>query len=344
MKIRLAIVSLVLVAAAVLAFEVKRPGLGTYPNAAWIVRRAEEHATKHNYSATAQTKFCYRGKLVTSDVKILHKQPRKFRMEYASPPLRGVVIGNDGECMWRYDPELERLSISSEAPSCLNPTGRLDLLLHNYRIEKVGEEEVAGRRAYSLVVKAKSSGDVKKRLWVDAKTYVVLRREDYDSRGRLQSATRFNTIQYVDDLPDSQFEAPTDKYRVVSRQALGETMSSAELSKALGFAVRTPRYVPAGYKLEGYKLYKCPCECGHESAYTRYVNGLDSISIFESSVQSGCAREGRCHPPDAHRETCEVRDADHGRLASFDWKGRSFVILADVSSRELREIASSLKQ
>ncbi len=320
---------------------VKHGEIGTERDASWIVRRAQEQASLQSYSSMAQTRVSCQGEVVTGNVKIIRTQPNRGRIEYLSEPLKGVIVGNDGNTTWRYDPKTERLVISDNT-NCTSDADKLRLLLENHRITLAGTDTVAGRQTYSLVVRPKDSGEIRKRLWIDKATSVVVRQEDYGTNGKLQSSTRFTSIQFEKRFPDKLFEAPSDVKTKVSNRMLGATMSPGKLSEAVEFTVRAPKYIPKGYKLDGYRLYACPCECPHQSAYIRYSNGLSSVSVFESKVGSGCRAEAGCGKSEGPMGTCEVKRADRDEIARLEKDGISFVVVADMDGRELRKIAESL--
>ena len=287
------------------------------------VRRIAEAAAKYSYVATGTTKTVYRGKTVTSEIRLFHRAPNMCRIEYLTPPLKGVVVGSDGSQMWRIDPAIGK-EVVMESAGCTDPESRLDLLMKNYRIEAAGSGRVVGVPVYVMNVRDKS-GRLQKRLHVDKKTFVVLQTEDFGG-GRLISESKFDSIKYVESKP-SLFQRPSG---MMCTQGAGTAMPIGELSKAVGFQVRQPKYIPAGYKVDGYRLYDCPCGCGHKSAYIRYTNGMSSISIFETRKDSGCKMEGSCKA----FGSCEMM------TTSAD--GKSFIIIADLSSKELNKIADSL--
>jgi negative regulator of sigma E activity len=245
-----------------------------------------------------------------------------------------MLVVCDGEHTWRIDPGAHA-AFSSDAAGCRDTADRLSLFADNHVVEMLGTARVAGRDAYMLAVKTRS-GQVRKLLWVDSKTHVVLRSEDYGADGKPRSATRLHSITYLADLPDSLFERPSKVQQGRCLEGAGKSMTRDELSRAIGFRVRLPRWVPDGYRLDGFRLYDCPCGCGHRSARVGYTNGLNVISIFETSGDSGCLTEGKC---DMHEGECSVC----GQTAVVTRKDISFVVLADVKSAELRRMAGSLK-
>jgi len=318
-----------------------RSGILPRHDASWIVRRAQEQSERHSFSASGQTRFSCQGRLLPSDVKFTHMRPNRCRIEYLSGPMKGVLIGNDGKNSWRFDPRTGRLVISGNR-SCGRPADRLHLLLENHNVSLEGKTRVAGREAYRLVVRPKSSRQVRKRMWMDTRTFVILRHEDYDSHGRLQSSTRFNRILFAKSFPDKLFQPPTGPSIKVAKRAFDSVESLDRLAKEVGFAVRVPGYVPAGYKLDGYRIHDCPCDCPHRSAYIRYSDGLSSISIFESKAGSGCQSKAGCGTSEGSKRACEPKRSDRGEVVSFENKGISYVIVADVDSRELTKIRESL--
>lgn len=302
-----------------------------------MMMRVTEACTKNSFAAAGKTSVRYRERLVVSDIKMYHKKPNKCRIEYCTPPLKGLVVGSDGRCAWRFDPGLRKVVVQPrESTGCMDRDTGMRLLLDNHCVEAAGDRIVAGRPARVLVVKSRS-GEIRKRLCVDASTCVTLRSEDYDDRGTMRSSTEFKSIRYTDDLPDSLFACPKNAAPIVTRPS-GKTMSLPDLSKALGFQVKVPQYVPRGYKLDGYRLYPCPCRHGHKSAYIRYTNGLNSISVFETKGDSCCARmmvRGSC-------ESCSLDADNREHMATRSVGGKLLVTVGDVRPSELDKIVNSI--
>lgn len=300
------------------------------------VERIVDAPSLISYSASGTTTSIYRGKPLSLKVNVIHGKPNKNRIEYLTEPLKGVVVIDDGKQTWRCDPKLHS-TVSMESGQGLE----LGLFLKNHRVEQVGSEKIAGRPTSVLLVKT-TSGQVKKRLWVDATTSVILRWEDYDARGKVHSSTRFDSIKYTNNtssykqLLSSSSSAFARPSGIRCLEGPGKAMSRQDLSKAVGFAVKTPSYVPKGYRPDGYRLYDCPCGCGHESAYIRYTNGLESISVFETRADSGCMKSGKC---DARMGKCLVRN----QLALTTKDGVTFVVLGDLKARTLRRVTESIR-
>jgi len=117
---------------------------------------------------------------------------------------------------------------------------------------------------------------------VDAQHWVILRSESYDASDRLRSRTAFRTIEYGVTISDLVFVLPSDaaSYTYQQRES-ARAASLATLKGELGFKPKLPKHVPPGYSIEGYYLFEHSC-CEGKSAIIRYVDGLNSISVFEA--------------------------------------------------------------
>lgn len=317
-----AVMILVLVSAWILSSRSARFGAGT-PSMADIKQIVTAPA-RVTYTADGDTSVCFNGRRVASDLRVYHKAPNRHRIEYISGPLKGVVVVDDGTRTWRLDPKCKSVMSADASRS----ESQLSLLVRNYSIRRIGTETIAGRKAKALEVRSKSA--VRKRLWIDGRTAIVLKSEEYAPDGKLISSTTYKSIDYKAPVKDSLFRRPRDM------QDTGKTMTREGLSKTVGFKVVEPKYIPKGFRLDAYRLYDCPCQCGHKSAYIRYTNGMDSISVFETPSGTGCMKMPACKVPSGK---CCIKD----QTAVMTSGGKSFVVIGDVPSQELKRITDSLK-
>lgn len=303
-----------------------------------LLRSAVSSPGKYSYAAVGLTTSRCHGNQLISKIKVYHLRPSSTRIEYISGPLKGVVAAEDGHASWRCDPVTRKMVVSQ---CCVNlDAGRqLDLLVANHTVDAQASADIAGRASTLLVVRT-TSGTIRKRLWIDRSTFVTLRTEDYDSAGQVESSTEYRTITYVDTIPASLFKQGRCSGGMAVKCMDAKTISLPELVKAVGFQIRIPKYIPAGYRLDGYRVHNCPCARQHKSAYIRYTNGLSSISIFElPSNNSGCS----CCSGMSASKSCCVKQGDCGQQASVTVDGRSIVVIGDLGQDELERIAKSFE-
>jgi hypothetical protein len=211
------------------------------------------------------------------------------------------------------------------------------LLFDNHRVESKDGGVIARRPCVELIIREKN-GDIRKRLWVDASTYVVLKSENYTPAGRITSSTELKCIKYVPSLPDSLFELPRGAKRSDFQQYTARSMSIEQVSREVGFKVVLPRYVPDGYMLKGREVLYVPGS-SRKVAFLRYSNGLDRISIFEATRTSN----------DPTRDVMlDQANRRFGRnepmtICTSSTHDLSFVVIGSLSRHKLSQIADSLK-
>ncbi len=297
------------------------------------MKRIVDAPAVQTYTATGETKAAYNGHIVLSAIRVYHKAPGKHRIEYIGGQLKGLVVVDDGARTWRLDPKCK--SVMAADTRVPRSNDQLRLLVSNYEVERTSGGMIAGRHTHLLTISTKSAG-VRKRIWLDDKTSIVLKSEEYAPDGKLLSSTAFKTIGYKASIADSLFREPSGMQGMGCFQGTGKAMSRDELSKEIGFQVVMPKYVPQGFRLDAYRLFSCPCQCGHKSAYIRYTNGMDSISVFETPAGTGCMKTGRCG---MHGGGCSV----HDQTAMMTADGKSFIVIGNVNPHELRRITDSLR-
>ena len=285
-----------------------------------------------SYVANGTTRVLCNGKALTCNMTIYHMKPNRTRIEYSSEPLKGVVAGDDGTCSWRCDPRTKRtiFSASASGSKCCR---RLDLLLANHQVTAGRGGKVAGRPAM-LITLSSASGQPRKRLWVDKSTFVILKTEDYDADGRVDSSTAYRSIRYVGSLPSTLFKRPS-RTDLGAHCADGGPVTEARLAKIVGFKISKPGYLPEGYKLDGYRVYNC--RCGMKAACIRYTNGLDGISVFEYRRCSMRMENKGMNSP------CRIMESNQGEEAIVSVGDRTVVVVGDIGHDEAERMAKSFK-
>jgi negative regulator of sigma E activity len=144
----------------------------------------------------------------------------------------------------------------------------------------------------------------------------------------------FTEINYSAEVPDDLF--------VSSGKELAQAeMTPAEAGKIVGVKVTLPKYLPAGYELDGATIHKCECECGHNAAHLRYTDGMNSLSVFETQIQPACnGPTCKVHCPAAG--ACEVSNAEQAQVATASSGGKAIVVVADLPKDEIERVAKSI--
>ena len=280
----------------------------------------------------------------------------RIRMEYFTGDTLQMTLITTKDKSWQFSPAENIVYFKELSPQTKEiEKKKQDLLLSNYEVKTIGRESIAGRDAIVIKVSCKYSGRPSKKIWIDDKTDVILKSEQYNSNGDLMLLTYFKGVDYNPSLDDINFKPPQGRIiKTVSEQDI-KNLSADAISKIVGFKMILPSFLPDGYILEGCYLYRCGC--GVDMAHLRYIDGLNSISIFQGKKDCPICSEDqkkgffrkrigmmrgrgiRCAPKD-----CELLEQRQERVSAFTDKDLRFVIIGDISEKELNKLAQGLKK
>jgi len=294
------------------------------------------------YRGTSVT-YCYLPKPLETRADVWHKGLYRERIGYLTGPLKGYTIGCDGTHNWQSDANAKTVKVTGKRASEEQTEQRFDLLVRNYRVTLDGAATLAGRPASILTVKPRNLGNPWRRLWIDQKTFVALRTDDYLPNDRLKTRTVLETIDYSPMNDDLLFSVPASSAGDLPSVPMAATRAmSAELIKEI-YNLDSPRpaYLPPGYELERYYLYRC--ECGDKAVLARFVDGLNTLSIFAVPAQSISGR-----PADGSESVdescCTIEEQRPAVEVQIGGRGYRLVVLGDIADSEIKRVAESFEK
>lgn len=282
--------------------------------AADVVRKAQSAESRVSYRGSKAACIVVDGRSVCSQMRVLHLKPGMTRTEYYSPKLlKGTVVTQRGGRVWRYSPDKgkwEEIRSFAPLPSKVDP----HFALSNYDVRLAPSQTVLGRKAYVVVASPRRAWEAFRRLWVDMRTFVILKTQVEKPAGRVISSTAFTEIALnPQNLSAAAFAVPG-------------TAKPCSMVGDPGFVVAKPKYLPKGYRQTG---QCCEKVGGHNCVHLQYSNGVNTVSLFERNAGVDCAR------------------ADlHKRLPNMmTWKrqGLIFTLVGDLPQSELQKISNSTK-
>lgn len=153
----------------------------------------------------------------------------------------------------------------------------LTVFLQNWRVRDTGRQEVVAGVTTSLLEFRRIDGTVPwYRAWIDPVTALVLRAEEIGENGQLASTFEFETFQLAPDtsgltLQDDQFvRTPFDP--------------ASDTVPTLGFQVRPPTVIPAGYRLE---RSESTSDGTNTWAILTYTDGVDTLFFLQTFDAGG---------------------------------------------------------
>jgi len=226
------------------------------------------------------------GREITTQQNVLRSGSRALRVDYVQPPrFAGEQIVDNGHLYRHYVPSANTLEIGPSrmqrlrrrVPQVMERIRRGALLL-----QLMGTETVAGHACAVVQVKPRSAAPAAwRRFWIDTTTGAQLRIEQYNRNGQRVSVSSYTSIVYNPPMDKQSFRAPVTPrtVRVVALDPAPPLPTIAQAQATGGFPVREPAYLPLGFRFQSASVadYR-----GKKLVTLRYVNGLNTLSLFET--------------------------------------------------------------
>jgi len=295
-----------------------------------LLKKAYSNQRLVSHTGMLKTEVFLGDKTSSSIVEIQQKEG-KVRTNYKSGTSSGLSIIDDGKKTITINSKNNTVVVSS-IPDLSND---ISLLLLNYDVIMKGTEKIAERQARILQIIPKHKGNPSIKLWIDIKTFVILKREYYNSDNTLVSKTFYTQINFNTKINDDVFITP------INASYLESDLSAEKTTKdGIPFSIFEPKYLPVGYILEGYYLFKPLCGKGVQ---LRYTDGLNSISILEVVPPIGWHRMGWFRERGRGMQRCRLIDNLQGRIIRINRDKLNIAIVGDISENELQKIADNIK-
>jgi outer membrane lipoprotein-sorting protein len=280
-----------------------------------VLRRAEVADRYVSYRGVKSATVSLGCRTATAILKTIHLKPDKTRTEYFSPaPLAGVILIDNGEEVWKYDPREEAWEpMFTRVRPPMEAISRQ--AARNYDIRLVGTDEVAGREVYVIHADPKREGESARRLWIDREFYLIVGTQVESPSGKIVNSARFTRVEFnPDDISPSIFK-PSGKIKSVSAST-GPTK----------FAVAKPTYLPDGYRLVSLSRVNVN---GCSSTLLQFSNGINTVSLFQQKAN------GKTRP----------KQFKGGLMNVIAWNRSDmhFTLMGDLPRPDLKKIADSVR-
>lgn len=161
----------------------------------------------------------------------------------------------------------------------------LEVFLQNWRVRDLGIQEiVAGVATTVLEFRRIDGSPTWYRAWIDPRTALVMRAEERGAGNQLASSVEFVDFELSPDTTGLRLES--DRFARFPLDLRLETISS------IGFRVRSPSVLPAGYRLDRAESMN---DGTNTWAILTYTDGVDSMFFLQTSdpqAQAGVSPPG----------------------------------------------------
>ena len=278
-------------------------------------------------------------------VRVEHRAPDRTRKWYVAPEsLYGDYTITRGITTYEFDTRHSRV-VTSRNPSVENQVaaiGALGLITQNYRALLGREETIAGRKTQSVSLINKYSGERAVRVWIDERTDLVLKKEQYSANGSVAAQLRFEELRYTASIPADVFSTtlPAGYKEIAGRDYATPTTDVGRVVKEAGFTPIIPKYLPEGFsRLSG----DVATVSGVKTLHFLYSDGLRTLSLFEDAL-GAAADFGKLKPQTVQFEGHDAQYVEDGPTTLLTWEEHQlhFALVSDLALRDMVEIATSV--
>lgn len=266
---------------------------------------------------------------ISSEQQVQRNGAHALRLDYLRPArLAGERIIDTGRFYCHLIPSQDTLEISPSRVSTLRvrvpqvirqiKTGRLS-------VQQAGTDTVAGHACIILQVIAQSRpATPSQKFWIDPVNGAQLRNEQYDSAGRLRSASYFTQVSYSPVFAKDAFRLPRSG-KIVSGAA-PPTLTLDQVRAQAGFAVQVPTVLPSGFHYQGGSV----SSRGNSAVVElRFSSGASGLSVFETPEKTGRSALPLIHPRPG--------------VLFARRNGLKIVVIASLGNAELDNLLASLR-
>ncbi len=333
-----------LVAAAAVA-TLTVPAAGAEPDAGALLRASITAPQTVSFVGQLQTIRFSPNRASATIVHIEHLAPDRTRRGFIAPQsLYGDYIITQGITTWEFDTRHARV-ITSQNPlldTAVAGTDSMHLVTANYRPILGPRQTIAGHPVISLDLINKFSGERTLRVWIDAKTNLVLKKELYHTNGSLASQTRFEELRYTDRIPKDLFTMtiPPGFTQIAGHDYIAPSSDVEGLVRDAGFRPVGPRDLPDGFALISGTIGNVG---GVRTLHLNYSDGLRTISMFENAKGAGPVF-GQQRPHGVKLGATDAQYIEDGSTTLIAWKdhGLNLTLVGGLTLNELLGIAKSV--
>lgn len=290
-----------------------------------ILTRSLEAQFGLDLEGIKKTNFRLSGRSYTTTTRIIRQEPDfTYTTTLAPARLKRLVILDDGKFRIKHIRGSNKFEFF---PSLNSPEAKeikrksLDLIFINYKISRLLDGYILARPVYVISLFPRHPDNRRRKVWIDKKTYLSLKEEDYNWRGELISSSFYTEIHFDKRFSKEKFYGEFSQRTRKKVSSPERFLNLKDLRRKIRFPVSLPHYLPAGYEFqEAVLLFE-----GRAVKLT-YTNGLGVICLFQ--MPSNIKLRG--HLEGAHPLVWRKR-------------GKTFDLKGDVPRKELIKIEQSVK-
>ena len=213
----------------------------------------------------------------------------------------------------------------------------LALLERKYDVGLAAPDSVAGRPA-DVVEVHRPDGSLAARLWLDAGTGLLLRREVIDRRGRMTGASAFVELQVGRGLAPTTGDEVRGEVSEPAPRPWDRRLQAADLARLRDRGWAVPDKLPGG--LELYDARSRDSD-GEQVVHLSFSDGLSTVSLFEQKGRLDTRQLSSWRRQKIGGARVYLRDTVPQRMV-WSSRGKVYTVLADAPEETVRSAISRL--
>lgn len=264
-------------------------------------------------------------------IELVIRDGIRFRSTIKEPEkLKGLLVIDDGRRLYVIKPGVDTATPqpSRQAELTRMTTGLLMLISQGRtKADVMGTDVVAGHNCN--IIQLVTNGMLTHRLWVDVDSNITLKQAEYQFDGKtrfIQSFTRFKSPVRIS---GTEFKLPANiKLNEVPKMPSPQYFTTVnEAKKAVDFIIRSPKSIPAGFRLVGVRVNPF---LGRVFVSQHFTNNQFDITIFQTKALPGSGLNG-------------FKPTPQHRWMSWQQDGIEFGILGNVPYTVMQQFQSVMK-
>ncbi len=279
------------------------------------------------------------------ELRVRFQAPDRYRREILDGDGRVVIlIVSDGATEWIYDKSKGKVwegEASGTGQRQFGSQDALELIRANYDAKVANGPKVARRKTWIVSLRSKADHKLKRRLWLDRKTGLILRSEEFLPDGSLSSSMAFSKIAFNRRQKEAAFRFKPPRGAVVVRRLEPDPVSLGQAKAASGMDPRLPAWLPPGYVFESLDVLP---RGGRNIIHYRFSDGINVVSLFQ------CPPHVRLDLGPKAGQTVQLGSGpgvlewtNEGEVLGWSSGADKFVLIGPIGSSDLERIADSIR-
>jgi negative regulator of sigma E activity len=313
------------------------------PAAADLLRSAMTAPQRVSYVGEVQVLRIGTQRSDAAIYRVEHLAPSLTRRWYLAPQdLYGDSIISRGDTTYSIDVKRDRVVVSQEdsIDDQVAQDDNFGVLMANYKASYAPDETLDGRPVHVVVLNNRYTGQTTMHVLIDARTGLVLERQQFGGNGSLIAQMRIEQIRYTTSIPTGVFELPKGLRRVPGTSRTVPSSDVAHVVAQAGFSATSPKYLPEGFTPIAADVISIK---GVPTLHLLFSDGLRTVSFFQNDKNAAIdLSRYRINQTTVGSQAAQYVEDGPTTVLAWASGARHYALVGELSIKELEQIGASV--